>query len=87
MLNGASGAGSGFTWKVIIDDQLSTTDTTSYAKPEVLGLSGYGAFNASTYGGQVVTITGKNFGPITGAGVSGNQSFLESVMPLPLSNL
>ena len=45
----------------------------------MLSLSGPGAANASTYGGQAVTITGRNFGPLRGASASGNASFLEAV--------
>lgn len=64
---------------VTIDGQASTAATTAYGKPVITGLSGVGAVNASTYGGEAVTLTGYNFGPKKGAGAEGNTSFLDAV--------
>lgn len=36
--------------------QVSRAASTSYHVPEVLELTGPGSFNASTYGGDIVTI-------------------------------
>jgi hypothetical protein len=70
---------SGHTWVVDIDGQASTASTTAYGKPVITALSGPGAANATTYGGEAVTLTGYNFGPKKGASETGNASFLESV--------
>jgi hypothetical protein len=74
------GAGAGHAWVVSVAEQESTAATTAYGVPVVHYLSGPGSgSNASTYGAQEVTLTGANFGPIKGAGVNGNSSFLEAV--------
>jgi len=66
-------------WVVNIDGSASTASTTAYGSPFITSLSGLGAVNASTYGGEEITITGYNFGPKNGAGANGNSSFLQSV--------
>lgn len=60
------------TWKVIIDGQESETPSTRYSPPYIESLSGPGAVNASTNGGELITLHGKDFG-------SSAQGFLESV--------
>ena len=56
------GSGATQKWIVTINGQQSTSPTTSYAAPTITKLSGAGAINGSTSGGQNVTITGTEFG-------------------------
>lgn len=37
----------------------------SYTPPALTGISGFGASNADTLGGQTVVLSGRNFGPVT----------------------
>ena len=60
----AEGDGAGQKWLLKIDGQYSTSPTTSYKPPEIDSLSGVGALGANTHGGDPVTITGDNFGPV-----------------------
>jgi len=55
------GAGTGHSWLIVIDGQVSVAPTTGYAPPEVTGFSGPGAVDASTDGGQAVVIEGRYF--------------------------
>lgn len=66
------GAGTDHTWIVTIADQESSASTTSYGAPVITDISGPGSMNASTFGGERVTLTGRNFGPPS-------PSFLDSV--------
>jgi hypothetical protein len=66
-----AGTGSDQKWIVYIHDQESTVPATSYATPAISTITGAGSVNASVYGGQLITITGTNFGP--------SQSKLDSV--------
>lgn len=59
----APGAGRALNWVVVVDEQVSVTPTYNYYPPEITGLSGPGAVNGSTFGGEEVVITGDNFGP------------------------
>jgi len=56
-----SGAGSDVTWLVSIDGQVSTVSSTDYAPPSVDDVTGPGAIDASTDGGDIVHIHGNNF--------------------------
>jgi hypothetical protein len=55
------GAGAQLKWLVQIDGQLNTDPSTDYSPPLITGISGPGAFNAHTDGGDNVIITGTNF--------------------------
>jgi hypothetical protein len=57
------GAGKDHHWIVTIDGQISERSTTNYGKPEIVGFSGLGAFDALTDGGELIRIHGRNFGP------------------------
>ena len=65
------GAGADHFWVVTIDGQKSKSPTTYYAEPVILDITGDGAVDALTEGGEEVHIIGENFGPY--------QSFIESV--------
>jgi hypothetical protein len=59
----APGAGSAISWRVTVDDQISTAPTTNYAPPEITGVTlANGRSYASCDGGDEVIITGRNFG-------------------------
>ena len=61
----APGSGAALVWKVVVGAQASNATsnlTTSYMPPSVSLYSGPGV-TAATIGGQVVNITGNNFGP------------------------
>jgi hypothetical protein len=57
----APGAGAGLHWRIVIGGQESVAATTAYAPPVISGLSGLGALDASTSGGQSVVISGTFF--------------------------
>lgn len=57
----APGAGAALKWLVVVGGQYSVYPTTSYAVPLITGLSGPGARDASSEGGQVVNIAGQFF--------------------------
>jgi hypothetical protein len=59
-----SGVGGNHVWRVVTGDQesLPSTDTTSYVAPVVSSVSGQGTYQAKTDGGQVVTLSGLEFG-------------------------
>ena len=64
--NTTEAAGRSHKWEVTIDGQLSEAPTTHYGAPEVHKVTGFDnsdAHSFSTYGGEVVEITGLNFGP------------------------
>ena len=67
----AVGVGSNFTWRVTVGEQRGNASvaTTSYARPLVLGFD-KNARRLSTQGGEPVTITGTNFGPVTAPGAA-----------------
>ena len=56
------GVGSQLRWKVTIGNLSSVTPTTNYAPPAITSVSGPGAANASTQGGETVVLRGTNFG-------------------------
>lgn len=60
-----AGIGSNFTWAVTVAGQSSgqSQQSTSYPPPSLAAVSGVGAVGGSTAGGQIVTLTGLNFGP------------------------
>jgi VCBS repeat-containing protein len=64
------GAGAALRWIVTVDGQESSTPTTDYGVPVILSVSGPGAVDASTDGGDVVVLTGTYFA---------TDEFLESV--------
>ena len=67
----AHGAGKSHLWKLRIAQQDSLSPTSSYHPPQILSITGPGAENGATNGGDVVFINGLNFGPYTyGAKVS-----------------
>eukprot|EP00505_MAST-04D_sp_SCG-Rhode-Island_P001045 Stramenopile-MAST_4_protein_1045 len=59
----APGAGRKHSWTLFVGAQRSRSPTSSYGIPEILGISGAGAFDAHTDGGQVVQLMGRNYGP------------------------
>ncbi|GMH50625.1 hypothetical protein TL16_g00827 [Triparma laevis f. inornata] len=61
-----AGAGAGHRWILSVDGQDSTAPTTKYGMPFITDLSGLGASQADMAGGEVVTISGYNFGPTQG---------------------
>lgn len=72
------GAGNELTWTVYVDDQKSRAETTSYGDPEI------GSIDVTEFdvdGGDVVMISGLNFGP------QGRQEYLEDVSFGPLANI
>ncbi len=51
-------------WTRLWADSLeSVAPTTSYGAPRIHNVTGPGAVNASTYGGETVHVIGQNFGP------------------------
>lgn len=58
------GTGTSLRWQVTVGGLGSVTPTTSYGAPEITGISGPGAVDALTEGGEEVTITGVNFGTL-----------------------
>lgn len=66
------GAGRGLKWEIVVDRQVSVAPTTYYDVPTISAVTGPGAKDASTDGGDVVVIHGNNFGPP-------HTTFLESV--------
>jgi hypothetical protein len=69
--NTVAGVGRGFTFRADICGQLSTlyappaASLVKYVAPTISGLAGSGSSRASTEGGQVVTIAGTGFGPLS----------------------
>ena len=59
--NTVVGAGAGLAWFVTIDGQGSVSPTTSYGAPVISWFSGPGAVDASTDGGDLVTLYGRFF--------------------------
>ena len=51
---------------VTVESQSSSpsSSTTSYPPPSLVSVSGVGARDADTFGGQVVTLLGADFGPL-----------------------
>ena len=77
------GGGKHHKWVVTIAGQRSTVPTTSYQRPIIVSISGQGASDANMIGGETVTITGDNFGPLP----SFNQKpFLNSVFYGPATD-
>jgi hypothetical protein len=69
----APGSGAGLAWEVLVGGQWSAVPTApnttaSYAPPTVTGLSGDQLLSLSTFGNQVVTLHGVNFGPAVAPG-------------------
>jgi hypothetical protein len=58
----APGAGTQLEWNVMVDGQRSTAATTAYLPPLVSGISGANKDRLSPAGGDVVVLTGTNFG-------------------------
>jgi hypothetical protein len=58
------------------DGLLSVSPTTAYEAPRIVNISGPGVLG-STYGGELVTIRGSNFGPPMSPG--DNTSYFEQV--------
>ena len=63
----APGAGADMEWKLVISGQESSNPVTSYGVPVVTAIEGAAVDEASTDGGQPLTLRGENFGPIGGA--------------------
>ncbi len=59
-----AGAGSQLRWSVSVGNQSSETPTTSYRPPVVYNITGPGAADANTEGGDTVYIAGDHFGTI-----------------------
>jgi hypothetical protein len=66
------GIGRNLRWSVSIGNLSSITPTTDYEAPLILNITGPGSQSCSTQGGQIVVITGLNFGPINESPVSIN---------------
>ena len=79
--NAPQGVGRLHSWTVTVGGQTSTPSsaTTSYAVPTLISVSGPGASNANTDGGQLVLITGLDFGP-SSSSVNGLNDMLISVV-------
>ena len=62
-----AGVGTAHRWTVVVNGLSSTPSvaTTSYRQPLVTTVSGPGANNANTDGGQVVLVNGREFGPLS----------------------
>ncbi len=62
---GVTGVGRNHAWTVVVAGQTSnaSTQTTSFAPPQLLGISGAGSRYANTDGGQLIFLSGSNFGP------------------------
>jgi hypothetical protein len=62
---GVEGVGTMHRWAVNVSGQASapSSQTTSFLAPQLVGVYGPGGLNANTDGGQVVFISGSNFGP------------------------
>jgi len=64
----SAGAGAEHKWEVTVDGQKSRFPTSSYAKPMVTGFlnkDGVKFENGLASGGEVITIVGDNFGPVS----------------------
>lgn len=72
------GAGENLHWVVTVDGQNSESPSTSYAIPLLQSITGAGSYDASVYGGQLVTLTGDYFGPPDAYTMYGTQ-FLQTV--------
>ncbi|CAM9121661.1 unnamed protein product, partial [Ectocarpus fasciculatus] len=72
------GAGAFLTWYVVVDGQQSVSPTTSYGRPVVSEVSGRTVSNASVLGGELLVISGFNFGPADALSLYG-EGFLDSV--------
>jgi hypothetical protein len=59
------GVGANFRWQVSVEGQSSNPSTilTSYPPPSLTTISGIGASDEDTQGGQSVTLSGVDFGP------------------------
>lgn len=75
------GAGTNLKWFLLIGNQLSESPSTNYAPPTVTSVSGPGAADASTEGGDMVVLRGTNFGPHS----TGGEDFLDLVTYGPTS--
>ena len=66
------GAGPNLIWSITVDGQKSVEPTTNYAVPTIINItnwpSGSLVTSANVLGGDVVMITGTNFGPPRGGG-------------------
>ena len=60
----SEGVGKRQSWEVVIDEQNSTSPTSSYEVPIIYSITGPGAVNADGNGGQWIVIEGENFGPV-----------------------
>lgn len=75
------GVSANFTWMVRVCGQASapSVQMTSYTRPTLLGVSGPGAVNAATEGGQSITVLGTSFGPLSSSLVQGTTPTVTSV--------
>jgi hypothetical protein len=55
------GGGANQKWLIVIDSQVSSSATTSYGAPVISSITGPGV-SSKTLGGDLVTLTGENFG-------------------------
>lgn len=64
--NSVAGVGAGLFWTVTVASQSSapSVNSTSYPAPTLTLVTGVGAVDADTAGGQQVTLIGLDFGPI-----------------------
>lgn len=67
------GAGAALSWFVSIDGQASVSPTTSYGVPVISRFEGPGSVDASTDGGDAVTLFGRYFS--TAVSVTRNRAF------------
>jgi hypothetical protein len=76
--NTLPGAGRNLAWQVVVDGQVSTTPTTSYAAPVVASITspvGAAVTAANVSGGDIVWITGQFYGPFYA-----NKSLVQKVL-------
>ena len=65
-------------WTVTVASQSSapSIDKSSYRAPTASGISGPGSSNANTDGGQLVFITGQEFGPVSAGALVNNDGLI-----------
>ncbi|MFY7873630.1 MAG: IPT/TIG domain-containing protein, partial [Limnohabitans sp.] len=84
---GVVGVGVNHSWSVVVGGQASnaSVQTTSFAAPQLLDISGAGSTFANTDGGQIVFIGGREFGPASSTAAVVNDGLIRVVYG-PASN-
>ncbi len=73
-----AGVGTTHVWTVTVGGQRSmpSLTATSYAPPELIAVSGSGGSNANTDGGQIVLLSGREFGPVSANAIVSNDALV-----------